>query len=195
MGHPQDFEFDEVLNTMFLIKLQDPPLPTSTYQINNIVFTPSSTSPTLRRCYILVESDAAEGPDLDPIKYDTIVITGYAFDQGLEAMGIPYGTITRCDKPEGSILIANFSTTNELEVRDIIIDEPFDKVAVRLTDIENLTVKPESSTQVRYRFEGCEFYDIHGNPHEGFLSIPAHIKTNIGDTTVFITATPLIIPV
>jgi hypothetical protein len=195
MGHPQDFEFDEISTIMSLTRLQDPPLPSSTHYINNIVFTPSSTTPTLRRCYIEVESDAAEGPDLDPIKYDTIVITGYAFDEGFEAMGIQYGTITRCQTPTAAILISNLSTTNELEVLDIVIDEPLDKVAVRLTDISNLTISPGGHAQIQYRFEGCDFYDFNGDPHEGFISISAHIKTNVGDTTVTITATPLIVPV
>jgi len=193
-----DFAIDEITITdnLILNRAFDPPNVASTYQINNIEFTPSSTDPVIRRCWLEVESDAIDGPGPSYVKLDTIEIRGTAFDAGFTVYPADYGKITRCDTPTSSIIIENESTTNELKILDIIIDDYYKDVLIRLTDITDLTIPPNTPLPIQYRFQGCNLYDpVSGAPFEGKLVVPVTVVSNIGSQETTISVEPVIIPV
>jgi hypothetical protein len=68
VGHPEDFDFAP----FFVGDLLQKPNITGTDTAIMVTFTPTNTNPSTRFCLVRVESDAMEGPNTDPRKFDTI---------------------------------------------------------------------------------------------------------------------------
>ena len=163
----------------------------------------SSNSPT-RRCYVEIISDAKNGdgnpgePDPNPTIKDTVLLMAFCYESDYKSIGlIDYGTITRCDNPENSLLIFNFSTTSDIEVYEIEIESEYANLFEQTTHLDfPITINPNNNAQVNFRFEPCKWEDLNtGEKLQEKLTSKVIVKTNIGiDTTTF-NASPRIIPI
>ncbi|MBK9247484.1 MAG: choice-of-anchor D domain-containing protein [Ignavibacteria bacterium] len=115
----------------------------------DVRFTPKAVG--LRTAHVEISSDAAPGPNVSPIKLDTIVITGIGYFTPLEVDSvIDFGAVLTCDSPGKSIIIKNLDPQNPIKITKI--DRPNFIQAFTLSPTNSITIPAGGSDSILVQF-------------------------------------------
>lgn len=157
-----------------------------------VVFKPMSLSPLERTARVLVQNDAEEGPEEEPIITTEILLKGKVFNDGFDySPAIDYGTVTRCFDTISQFVVVNLNTANGLEIDSVVVDP--DKLYPNVFELMDksfpVTVKPEGRQNIRIRFVADRTTET------GDIATTVLVYTSAGMAVVDLKAKIVVIPV